>query len=105
MVRHRETSNEQKAAAIKKWVNPEERVTVQFDDQRDLSAEVTDCTDQLVSLSLDTAVPHMRQEISLPLSSVEISEDHSHYTRDPGRPVKRERMMLIARGKRPAVVY
>lgn len=104
MVHRRETGNQQKAAAIREWINPEERVTVQFEDQRDLSAEVTGCTDQLVSLSLDTAVPHMRQEISLPLSSVEISEDHSHYTRDPDRPLKRKRMMLIAHGKRPSVV-
>ena len=97
-------TNEQKAALIKKWIDPDERITVQFDDQRDLSAEVTGCTDQLVSLSLDTAVPHMRQEISLPLSSVELAEDHTHYTRDPGRPLERKRMMLIVQGKRPAVV-
>jgi hypothetical protein len=98
-------SNEQKAAAIRKWIDPEERITVQFDDQRDLSAEITACTDQVVSLSLDTAVPHMRQQITLPLSALEVSEDFSHYTRDPERPLKRKRMMLIAQGKRPAVVY
>jgi len=98
-------SNEQKAAAIRKWIDPEERITVQFDDQRDLSAEVTACTDQVVSLSLDTAVPHMRQQITLPLSALEVSEDFSHYTRDPERPLKRKRMMLIAQGKRPAIVY
>jgi hypothetical protein len=97
-------NNQQKAAIIRKWIDPEERVTVEFDDQRDLSAEVTGCTDHLVFLSLDTAVPHLRQEISLPLSSVEIAEDHSHYTRDPARPLQRKRMMLIAQGKRPAVV-
>jgi len=97
--------NQQKAAQIRKWINPNERITVQFDDQRDLSAEVTGCTDQLVSLSLDTPVPHMRQHVSLPLSSVEVSEDLSHYTRDPERPLKRERMMLTAQGKRPAVIY
>ena len=97
-------TNTQKAALIKQWIDPDERITVQFDDQRDLSAEVTGCTDQLVSLSLDTAVPHVRQEISLPLSSVQVAEDHSHYTRDPERPLERKRMMLIARGKRPAVV-
>lgn len=45
MVHRRETSNQQKAAAIREWINPEERVTVQFEDQRDLSAEVTGCTD------------------------------------------------------------
>ena len=98
-------SNEQKAATIRKWIDPKERITVQFDDQRDLSAEVTACTDQVVSLSLDTAVPHMRQQITLPLSALEVSEDFSHYTRDPERPLKRKRMMLIAQGKRPAVVY
>ena len=97
-------TNTQKEAAIKKWIDPEERVTVQFDDESDLSAEVTGCSDQLVSLSLDTTVPHMRQEISLPLSAVEVSEDHAHYTRDPERPLERKRLMLIVRGKRPAVV-
>ncbi len=97
-------SNTQKEAAIKQWIDPEERITVQFDDEGDLSAEVTGCTDQLVSLSLDTAVPHMRQEISLPLSAVEVSEDHAHYTRDPQRPLQRKRLMLIVQGKRPAVV-
>ena len=102
MVRGR--TNKQKAVLIKQWIDPDERITVQFDDQRDLSAEVTGCTDRLVSLSLDTAVPHMRQEISLPLSSVQVAEDHTHYTRDPERPLERKRMMLIARGKRPAVV-
>lgn len=100
----RGSTNKQKAALIKQWIDPDERITVQFDDQRDLSAEVTGCTDRLVSLSLDTAVPHMRQEISLPLSSVQVAEDHTHYTRDPERPLERKRMMLIARGKRPAVV-
>lgn len=100
----RSKTNKQKAALIKKWIDPDERITVQFDDQRDLSAEVTECTDQLVSLSLDTTVPHMRQQISLPLSSVQVAEDHTHYTRDPERPLERKRMMLIARGKRPALV-
>ena len=105
MVQRRRKSNRQKAATIKPWIDPEERVTVQFDDQRDISAEVTGCTDQLVSLSLDTAVPHLRQEISLPLSAVEVAEDFTHYTRDPARPLERKRLMLIAQGKRPEVVY
>jgi hypothetical protein len=105
MEQHGLTSSQDKASIIKRWMDPDERITVQFDDQRDLSAEVTGCTDQLVSLSLDTAVPHMRQEISVPLSAVEISEDLSHYTRDPERPLKRKRMMLIVQGNRPAIVY
>lgn len=101
----RNSSNTQKAATIRKWIDPDERITVQFDDERDLSAEVTACTDYVVSLSLDTTVPHMRQDITLPLSAVEVSEDWSHYTRDPDRPFERKRLMLTARGKRPAVVY
>ena len=100
----RETEKE-KAVEIRKWIDPDERITVHFEDQRDLSAEVTGCTDQLVSLSLDTAVPHIRQQISLPLSSVQVSEDVSHYTRDPERPLKQKRLMLIAQGKRPEVIY
>lgn len=105
MVQRRKKDNEQKAAEIAKWINPNERITIQFDDQRDLSAEVTGCTDHLVSLSLDTAVPHIRQHVSLPLNFVEVSEDLSHYTRDPERPLTRKRMMLIVQGKRPAVIY
>jgi hypothetical protein len=104
-MRRRGTSNKEKTAAIKKWIDPEERITVQFDDERDVNAEVTGCTDQLVSLALDTTVPHMRQELSLPLSTVEVSEDFTHYTRDPARPLRRKRLMLIVQGKRPAVVY
>ena len=98
-------SNQEKAAMIKKWIDPEERVTVHFDDQRNLNAEVTGCTDQLVFLSLETTVPHMRQQISVPYSDLERSEDLFHYTRDPARPLNRKRLMLIINGNRPAVVY
>jgi hypothetical protein len=98
-------NSQEKAAIIKEWIDPEERVTVEFDDQDDLSAEVTGCNEQLVFLSLDTDVPHIRQQISVPFSDVELSEDHVHYTRDPDRPLKRKRLMLTIRGNRPAVVY
>lgn len=97
--------NKEKAGVISNWIDPEERVTVQFDDQRDLNAEVTGCSERLVDLTLETHVPHMRQEISVPLSHVEVSEDPSHYTRDPDRPLKRKRLMLVVKGNRPAVVY
>jgi hypothetical protein len=46
----------------------------------------------------------MRQQISVPLSNVELGKDFFHYTRDPGRPLARERLMVIIRGNRPAVV-
>lgn len=98
-------TNQEKSARIRQWVDPEERVTVQFEDQRDLNAEVTACTDQLVDLALETTVPHLRQEISVPLSDVEVTEDLSHYTRDPDEPLRRRRLMLVVKGNRPAVVY
>jgi hypothetical protein len=34
-----------------------------------------------------------------------VSEDLSHYTRDPDKPLRCKRLMLIVKGKRPAVVY
>jgi len=98
-------SDKEKAAIIKLWVDPDERVTVQFDDQRDINAEVTGCNEHLVFVSLETTVPHMRQQLSIPLSQLDVSEDLAHYTRDPDRPLKRKRLMLIVKGNRPAVVY
>ena len=76
-------TNEEKETRIRPWIDPEERVTVQFLDAPDLNATVTDCSDQLVDLSIETPVPHMTQNISVPLSQVEVAEDVSHYTRDP----------------------
>ena len=98
-------NHDNKVGRIRKWIDPDERVTVQFDDQRDLNAEVIGCSEQLVEISLDTDVPHVKQKLSIPLSQVEVTEDHSHYTRDPDRPLKRKRLMLVIQGKRPAVVY
>ena len=40
----------------------------------------------------ETPVPHMKQTISVPLSHTEVSEDVSHYNRDPERLLKRSRM-------------
>jgi hypothetical protein len=105
MVQRREKGLEEKAAEIAKWIDPHHRTPYKFHAQRHHSAEHTGCTEHLVSLSLDTAVPHIRQHISLPLNSVEVAEDVSHYTRDPQRPLQRKRMMLIVQGNRPAVIY
>lgn len=98
-------TNEEKEKRIRPWIDPEERVTVNFLDASDLNAKVTNCTDQLVDLSIETHVPHMAQQISLPLSQVEVSEDASHYTRDPARPLQRQRLMLVVQNKRPPIIY
>lgn len=98
-------TNEEKRARILPWIDPEERVTVCFLDVSDLNATVTDCTDQLVDLSIETHVFHLNQNISIPLRQVELSDDVSHYTRDPERPLQRHRLMLVINEKRPAIVY
>jgi hypothetical protein len=98
-------TNEEKHKCSHQWIDSEERVTVHFLDAPDLNAEVTGCTDQLVDLSIETHVFHMKQHISLPLSQVEVSEDFSHYTRDPERPLQTSRLMLVINGKRPPIIY
>jgi hypothetical protein len=78
---------------------------VQFDAQYDINTIVTGCTERLVDLELETNVPHLRQKLSIPLSEVEVSEDPSHYTRDPDKPLQFKRLLLIVQGKRPAIMY
>jgi len=98
-------SRTEKAALITPWINPEERITVQFDDQYDINTIVTGCSERLVDLELETNIPHIRQKLSIPLSEVEVAEDPTHYTRDPDKPLQFKRLLLIVKGKRPAIVY
>lgn len=98
-------TNAEKAELIRPWIDPEERVTVHFRNAANLNAEVTGCTEEMVDLLIDTPVVHMRQSISIRLSQLRVSEDLSHYTRDPDRPLKRQRLMLSIDQNRPAIVY
>ena len=98
-------TNEEKLQAIRPWIDPEERVTVNFLDEQGLNGEVTGCSDELVDLSLETRVPHLKQHISVPLRSAEVSEDPSHYTRNPDRPLQLCRLMLLINDKRPPIIY
>lgn len=98
-------SRADKLALITPWINPEERITVQFDDQRDINTVVAGCSERLVDLELETNIPHIRQKLSIPLSEVEVSEDPTHYTRDPDKPLQFKRLLLIVQGKRPGIVY
>ena len=97
-------TNEEKVKKIAPWIDPEERVTVHFTDVQDLTAEVTGCSSELVDLSIETNVPHKRQRISVPLRCTEVSEDLARYTRDPERPLKHRRLMLVIDEKRPPVI-
>jgi len=76
-----------------------------FLDEKDLNAEVTGTTEGLVDLAIETKVPHIKQRVSVPLRLTEVSEDLGHYTRDPERPLKHRRLMLIINAKRPPVIY
>ena len=98
-------TNEEKLARIRPWMDPAERVTVHFRDARDLSAEITGCSEQLVDLSIQTHVPHIRQKVSVALSRTVVSDDASHYTRDPVRPLKQGRLMLFVDENRPPIIY
>ncbi|MDP3090538.1 MAG: hypothetical protein Q8N04_07675 [Nitrospira sp.] len=98
-------TKEEKIKKIAPWIDPEERVTVNFLDARDLNAEVTGCSSELVDLAIETNVTHMKQRISVPLSRTDVSEDLSHYTRDPERPLKHRRLMLVVDDKRPPIIY
>lgn len=98
-------TNKEKLECIRPWIDPEERVTVHFLDAEDLNAEVTKCDEHVVDLSIETHVPHITQDISVPFSEVELSEDFSHYTRDPERPLQHQRLMLSINKKRPPVIY
>ena len=59
-------TNDEKKDVISRWIDPEERVTVRFLDAQDLNTEVTGCTEQLVDLSIETHVSHMKQHLPSP---------------------------------------
>jgi hypothetical protein len=90
-----------KAEAIRPWVDPEERVTVDFQDASELNAEVISCTDYVVELGLETFLPHYRQKVVVPLREVTIRTDPGRYTRNPDRPFQKERLRLIIDQPRP----
>lgn len=94
----------EKAASIRQWINPDERVTVDFENERDLNAEVIECDGQTVTLLLETAFPHYKQHLTLPLSMVSVGEDKSHYTRDPDKPPRYGRLRITVHEARPQAV-
>ena len=94
----------EKAEIIRRWIDPQERITVDFEDQRDLNAEVVECDGQTVTLLLQTAFPHYKQHLTLPLSMLSVGEDKSHYTRDPDKPLRYGRLRLTVHENRPQTV-
>ena len=94
----------EKAATIRPWIDPEERVTVDFQDEKDLNAEVIECDGQTVTLLLETAFPHYKQHLTLPLSMVSIGEDKGRYTRNPEKPLEYGRLRITVHESRPQAV-
>ena len=98
----------EKVMTIRRWIDPEERIsaaeTVDFEDERDLNAEVIECESQTVTLLLETAFPHYKQHLTLPLSIVSIGEDKTKYTRNPDKPVEYGRLRLTVHEVRPQAV-
>lgn len=96
--------NQTKCEVIRAWIDPDERVTVDFLDEKNLNAEITGCSLEVVDLALETAIPFYRQNVSIPLSQVELGEDRSKYTRDPEKPLQYGRLRLIINQDRPKIV-
>ena len=94
----------EKAGMIRRWIDPEERVTVDFENEKDLNAEVVECDEQTVTLLLETAFPHYKQHLTLPLSMLAVGEDKTHYTRDPEKPLRYSRLRLTVHENRPQTV-
>jgi hypothetical protein len=88
--------------AIRSWIHPEERISVDFEDAFNLNAEVLDCTTQVVTLRLEgggPGVPHRYQNVDIPLRTVTVTEDPTRYTRNPDAPLRYGRLKLIVKSK------
>lgn len=94
-------TNHEKAKLIAPWVNPAERITVDFKDVTGLNAEVFGCTENVVYLLFQETFPHMKEQITIPLAEVRVDKDHEHYTRDPEAPVLQWRLRLSVDQNRP----
>lgn len=101
------TTNRKKMEAIRPWIHPEERISVDFEDAFNLNAEVVDCTTQVVTLRLEggaPGVPHRYQTVGIPLRTVTVTEDPTRYTRNPDAPLRYGRLKLIVKTKRSTAV-
>ncbi len=93
-------TNSQKAELITPWINPEERITVDFTDVQGLNAQVSGCTKNVVHLIFADTFPHMKDRVTIPLRYIEVGKDKYHYTRDPKSPLQ-SRLRLRIEQKRP----
>ena len=81
-----------------------DKKSVDFLDEKGLSAMITACTTDHVDIAIQTHFPHLKQEISIPLVEVQLEEDRTHDTRDPDRPLRHSRLRLVVNLKRQSWV-
>lgn len=93
-------TSQEKANLIQPWINPEERISVDFSDVRGLNAIVEGCTENVVHLIFQETFPHLKERVTIPLRMVTVDEDPYHYTRDPNTPIQR-RLRLRVKQNRP----
>ena len=91
--------NQRKADLLKPWINPEERITVDFKDAQGLNATIAGCTDHVVHLIFQEAFPHMKEHLTIPLRHVEVDEDPYHYNRDPTTTIRNRLRLRIAQNR------
>lgn len=94
-------TNEQKAELIKPWINPEERVTVDFQDAQGLNAQIAGCTNNVVHLIFQEVFPHMKERVTIPLRKLEVDEDPFHYNRDPTAPIQNRLRLRVDQNRSP----
>ncbi len=85
---------------IAPWINPAERITVDFKDVTGLNAEVFGCTENVGYLLFQEAFPHMKKHVTIPRKAMRVVEDHGHDTRDPDAPLQ-WRLRLRVNQNRP----
>ena len=93
--------NAAKLEVIREWIDPDERVTVDFLDAKGVSVVITDCTLEHVDLLLETRFLHLKEHVCVPMSKVVVGEDQTHYTRDPEKPLRHVRLRLTILQNRP----
>jgi|SRR5947208_16612668 len=86
--------NEAKLEVIREWIDPDERVTIDFLDEKGVTSVITGCTTEHVDLLLETRSVHLKQHVCVPMSKVVVGEDPTHYTRDPEKPLRHGRLRL-----------
>ena len=95
--------NLQKAASIRQWINPEERVTVDFENEHDLNAEVIECDGQNGDVAARDRISTLANGILRFLSMISVGRIKSLHS-GPDKPVQYGRLRITVHEARPQTV-